>query len=170
MKLKRGAGGKPQYYDRHGRYCKQSDNPIIGELRKKPKWQNKLSYEETIIKSKNKEYVMDVFNILKEICPNKIQHAHKTYYNKNGTKWGEIDLETNNVVIEVKGKNAYDHLRQFIKEQQYSINKNKSFFVFAPGMHWATRRDLEKNKIEVIQDFDSLRNKIIELHNKKRRN
>lgn len=169
MNMKIGAGGKLQNYDTKGRYCK-TINPII-HPKEKPKEKSKIKmrleyFNNVILKHANEMYLKDAFDVLCSICPREIQYANREIY-KNGIRWGEIDLETTKVVIEVKGRIARGHYNQYIKEAGYAKIKHKDFLIFAPGISKVSKRQLlSKYNINVITTIEELKIKIKEIHNK----
>lgn len=171
----KGAGGKLQNYDSKGRYASSPSllEQWAMEAKKKSKEPSKLEkrlmhFETLIARKPNEEFIEEVYNVLKDVCPKKILYVLHTRYDEYGNRWGELDFETTRCVIEVKGGHARGNFTQYKKESDYAKSKNKLFYVYAPRFTKARAYELRvKNQMQVITNTDDLRKIMTAIHRKK---
>ena len=168
MPMKQGAGGRQQNYDSHtGKYCKtnyfNAENTKMSKREKsRIKRANQINMFCIQADKKGDILVKDVFLAIENEIPNSIQLVNSNKYDDINKKVREFDIMTKKVVIEVKKGKARRCLTQFQEQNNYAQNKGKKFVVFAPHIADGTKKEYNKNGIEIKTKIKDLINFIKE--------
>ena len=158
---KKGAGGRLQNYDSHGRYAKT--NYFISESPKESKKEKaqrreKHRREELFnrVKKSKDPYLFDVFLAIEDEMPGEVVGVNTKKFDCNIGHEREFDIITKNCIIEVKGQQVRRKLTQFLQQKSYAESKRKRHIVFAPEILSACQRDYEKNGIVITKSLNEL--------------
>ena len=77
-------------------------------------------------------------------------------FNRNGTKFTEIDVELKNVIIEVASGGGKGKTKQMINQLLVAQKKGKAYIVFAPNLGLHLRKKAQELGIKVYNTLDEL--------------
>lgn len=158
MPTKKGAGGRQQNYDSHGRYVKSvyPQNTLSKKEKSRIKRERQIETFCLIADKKNDPLVKLLIIELEKAIPYSIQFVNGNKFDFVHNKIREFDIITRKVVIEVKSGSARRNLTQFKEQKDYADSKNKKYVVFAPNIGNGTKKEYNKNGIEIKTSIKEL--------------
>jgi len=167
MPTKKGAGGRQQNYDSHGRYAKTDYAKLYytpPSRKQKAQKRRDAKQEELFNRAKNSKdkYVFEVFCEIETALPYHVQFVNENKFDPFINNSRELDIITKKCIIEVKSNKVKRCLNQFLQQKRYAEYKNKHHIVFAPTIPTMAKIDYEKHGVKIVKDYKSLINAIKE--------
>ena len=110
-------------------------------------------------KSKDK-YVYEIFDFLEKNNPGCVILVNEKIYHKRLKSAREVDILTNNYIIEIKSGKVRHKTRQFLDQQDFSKEYNKGHIVYAPEISDKKYKELSDKGINVIRSKNELLKKV----------
>lgn len=157
MPVKRGAGGKLQNYDSHGRYAKTNYSflyEVKPSRKEKARRKEEARREALYHRAKNSKdpYLLEVFLAIEKEMPGEVTGVNEIRFDPNIGHPREFDILTKKCIIEVKGK-AKGSLSQLRAQQKYAEEHRKKHIVFSPDIPYGREKEYIKNGINIVKDF-----------------
>lgn len=162
MPTKKGAGGRLQNYDSHGRYAKMSSFDYYDlKLTKKEKAmmreKNKRDELFNKAKKKNDPLVLDVFLEIERSFPGIVQAVNSIVTDVENGKKRELDIVTKSHIIEVKSGKARHSLTQFKAQKLLAAAKKREYLVYAPSIASGAEKSYLNQDIRIVKTIDELK-------------
>jgi hypothetical protein len=74
----------------------------------------------------------------------------------NGRITNEIDIETDDAVIEVKSGGTKHHFNQFARQKAYADKQHKRYIIYGPNLRGGVLKELRKRGYDVATSYDEL--------------
>lgn len=158
MRTKKGAGGRQQNYDSHGRYAKTVYQAPPLSRREKSEIRRKNVIEKFCIAADKKRdpLVKQVLLKIEEAIPYAVQCVNENKFDALHNKVREFDIITRRVIIEIKSGKARHVLSQLVEQKEYADYRNKKYVVFAPNIAFGTKNEYNRNGIEIKTNIHDL--------------
>ena len=162
MPTKRGAGGRQQNYDSHGRYTKTDYTKLYcapPTRREKAQRRRELKQEELFNRARNSkdQYVFEVFCEIERALPYHVQFVNEKKFDPFINDIREFDIITNKCIIEIKGgSNGRKMEKQFNAQKRYAESKNKQHIVFTPNLPVMAIKSFKRKGFDITNDIKML--------------
>lgn len=167
MPVKRGAGGKLQNYDSHGRYAKTNYSflyEVKPSRKEKARRKEEARRDALYHRAKNSKdpYLLEVFLAIEKEMPGEVTGVNEIRFDPNIGHPREFDILTKKCIIEVKGKQVRRKLTQLLQQKEYAISKGKNHIVFAPNILFPCKNDYENHGIKITTSISDMLKEIKE--------
>ncbi len=161
MPVKRGAGGKLQNYDSHGRYAKTNYSflyEVKPSRKEKARRKEDARREALYHRAKNSKdpYLLEVFLAIEKEMPGEVVSVNAIKEDCNNHQKREFDIITKKCIIEVKGGTAKNKTKQYFAQKRFAEEHRKDYIIIAPNMAYGTKKFLQNEGFHIVANTTDL--------------